>query len=60
MLKKKEFKKFPLLFLMIYSGPGEDFNGSCVMCRTLGEILPKKEIKPFSETDYVLPKYFLI
>lgn len=57
--KKKEFKKYPILFLMIYSVPGEDTNGAIAMCKVLSDLCKKKEIRPFSQENYILPKYFL-
>ena len=59
MHKKKEFKKFPILFLMIYSVPGEDTNGAVAMCKVLAELCKKKEIQPYTQGNYILPKYFL-
>ena len=60
MIKKKEFKKLPILFLVVYSVPGEDTQGAIAMCKAVGEVFQKQEIKPFSQSTYILPKYFLI
>lgn len=58
MMKKKEFKQYPIAFLFAYSVPCEDVNGAIAMCKTVTSLHKQKKFKEFSASNYVLPKYF--